>query len=54
MHRPVFAAPHFPGEPGFEGNERLLDDFSVHSLWGAHSLGACWLELASAGKIFPS
>ncbi len=54
MHRPVFAAPHFPGEPGFEGNERLLDDFSVHSLWGAHSLGACWLELATVGKIFPS
>jgi DNA processing protein len=54
MHRPVFAAPHFPGEPGFEGNERLLDDFSVHSLWGPHSLGACWLELATAGKIFPA
>lgn len=52
LDRLVFAAPHFPGESGFEGNQRLLDDFSVHSLWGAHSLGACWLELATIGKKF--
>jgi len=52
LDRLVFAAPHFPGEVGFEGNERLLDEFSVHSLWGAHSLGACWLELATIGKKF--
>jgi DNA protecting protein DprA len=53
LDRLVFAAPHFPGERGFEGNQRLLDEFSVHSLWGAHSLGACWLELATIGKNFP-
>jgi len=47
MHRPVFAVPSFPGERGFEGNQRLIDDFAVQPLWAAHSLGSVWLELAS-------
>lgn len=56
LHRPVFAVPNFPGERGFEGNQRLIDDFSAQPLWAAHSLGSAWLELASVrpGKIFPA
>jgi DNA processing protein len=52
LHRTVFALPAFPGTPGFEGNQRILDEHGVHALWGAHSLGACWLELATLGNFF--
>ncbi|MFN7685201.1 MAG: DNA-processing protein DprA [Oligoflexia bacterium] len=57
LHRTVLSLPAFPGEPGFEGNQRLLDDHAVHALWGAHSLaavgGASWLNLASSGQKIP-
>jgi predicted Rossmann fold nucleotide-binding protein DprA/Smf involved in DNA uptake len=46
-HVSVFAVPSFPGDPPFLGNQRLLDEHSALALWGAHSLGAVWLELAT-------
>ena len=50
LDRPVFAMPNFPGERGFEGNQRLLDGHSAQPLWGPHSLGSVWLELATSGS----
>lgn len=50
LDRPVFALPNFPGERGFEGNQRLLDSHSAQPLWGPHSLGSVWLELATSGS----
>jgi len=59
QHTSVFAVPAFPRDPASAGNQRLLDEHSCLALWGAHSLGAVWLELSSASPqdflpgIFP-
>ena len=46
-HATVFSVPAFPGDPAFAGNQRLIDENAAIPLWGAHSLGAAWLELAT-------
>ncbi len=46
-HATVFSVPSFPGDPAFAGNQRLIDEHAAIPLWGAHSLGAVWLELAT-------
>ncbi len=50
LERPVFALPNFPGERSFEGNQRLLDGHTALPLWGPHSLGSVWLDLATSGS----
>jgi DNA processing protein len=46
-HATVFSVPAFPGDPSFAGNQRLIDEHAAIPLWGAHSLGVTWLELAT-------
>ncbi len=48
--RTLFATPCLPGDPRFAGNQRLLECEPALALWGTRSLGAAWLELASAGR----
>lgn len=47
--KPCFVVPCLPGDPTMAGNERLLDGDhpEILQLWGAHSLGSVWLELAT-------
>lgn len=49
LDRPCFATPSFPGDPAFEGNQKLLDKKEAAEFWGGHSLGSVWLELATLG-----
>ena len=50
QNRQTFAVPTFPGDPIFAGNQTLLDRDHAEPLWGPHSLGSCWLELATLKK----
>jgi DNA protecting protein DprA len=43
----TLATPCFPGEPGYEGNQKLIDDHQATPVWGVHSLGVQWLDLAT-------
>ena len=53
LDRMCFATPCFPGDPTLAGNQTLIDrDFAL-PLWGAHSLGAAWLELATLAEEVP-
>lgn len=47
LHRTCFATPGFPEDPSLSGNQILLDRDHALPFWGAHSLGAQWLELSS-------
>lgn len=47
--RDCYATPGFPGDPSLAGNELLIDLHHATPLWGAHSLGRTWIELASLG-----
>jgi DNA processing protein len=49
IHKICFATPCQPGDPAFAGNQELLDHHHALPLWGAHSLGAVWLELSGLG-----
>ena len=46
-HATVFCVPSFPSDPTFAGNQRLIDEHAAIPLWGAHSLGAVWLEFSA-------
>lgn len=46
-HRSVYAVPCSPGDLRMAGNQKLLDQDSIPAFWGPHSLGSCWLELAT-------
>jgi DNA protecting protein DprA len=46
LDRTCLATPCFPGDPAYAGNQVLLDRDHALPFWGAHSLGAVWLELA--------
>jgi len=52
-HATVFSVPSFPGDPHFAGNQRLIDEHAAIPLWGTHSLGAAWLELAAVQQALP-
>ncbi|MBI2712143.1 MAG: DNA-protecting protein DprA [Bdellovibrio sp.] len=43
----TFAIPCYPEDPFLAGNQVLLDRDHALPLWGPHSLGAAWLELAT-------
>jgi DNA protecting protein DprA len=47
MNRLCFAVPCFPNDPSLAGNQTLLDRDHAIALWGVHSLGAAWIELAT-------
>ena len=51
-HATVFSMPSFPGDPHFAGNQRLIDEYAAIPLWGTHSLGAVWLDLATRKAPF--
>jgi len=42
-----YATPGFPGDPSLAGNELLLDLYQAIPLWGVHSLGSTWIDLAT-------
>jgi DNA protecting protein DprA len=46
-HRDCYATPAFPDDPSLLGNQKLIDDHHAQPIWGAHSLGATWMELSS-------
>ncbi len=48
QNRLCFALPAFPGDPSLSGNQVLLDRDHAIPFWGIHSLGASWLDLATA------
>jgi DNA processing protein len=52
-HATLFSVPSFPGDRAFAGNQRLIDEHAAIPLWGAHSLGAAWLELATIQQALP-
>jgi DNA processing protein len=52
-HATVFSVPSFPGDSAYAGNQRLIDEHAAIPLWGTHSLGACWLELATIHQALP-
>lgn len=47
QHRTLFATPGFPGDPALAGCQDLLDAHAAVPIWGAHSFGREWLELAT-------
>ena len=47
QNKTCFAVPSFPGDSTLAGNQTLIDRDHAIPLWGAHSLGAVWLELAT-------
>jgi DNA protecting protein DprA len=47
--RDCYATPGFPGDSSLAGNEWLIDLHHATPLWGAHSLGRTWIDLASLG-----
>ncbi|MBC7690480.1 MAG: DNA-protecting protein DprA [Methylotenera sp.] len=47
FHRTCFTTPCFPGDGVLAGNQILLDRDHASALWGVHSLGQVWLELAA-------
>lgn len=55
FNRALYATSCFPGDPFFEGNEKLLGQKRTESypvaevLFGAHSLGSTWTALGAAG-----
>ncbi len=53
-HATVFCVPVFPGDPAFAGNQRLLDENAAIPLWGAHSLGSVWIDLAARPAATPA
>jgi DNA processing protein len=52
-HATVFSVPSFPDDPAYAGNQRLIDEYAAIPLWGTHSLGAVWLDLATRQLAFP-
>lgn len=48
QNRITFALPCFPGDGFLGGNQTLLDRDHALAIWGTHSLGAAWLELATS------
>jgi len=50
QNRTCFATPCYPNDPGFSGNQTLLDRDHALAFWGVHSLGAAWIELAAQAQ----
>jgi DNA protecting protein DprA len=46
-HRTVYSTPGYPDDPTLAGNQKLLDDDAAQAVWGCHSFGSTWLELAA-------